>query len=98
MLFEIKLEIAGKTYALPMEQGDEDEEHLVRKAAERVREYIIRCRHQFGEKGAMQDMLAITALQLAREVVSLERKNDMQPLTNRIQQWTDEIEKYLKIK
>jgi cell division protein ZapA len=97
-VFTINLEVAGRTYPLGVKRGDEQEEFLARKAAKRVQEYMIKYRQHFAKSVEDRDLLALIAIQLALEISLLEEKNDMSLFTQKIQRFTDMLDKHLSNK
>ena len=97
-VFEIKLEVAGRPYPVTIKRGDEQEEFLFRQAGKRVQQYVMQYRQFFAKSVEDRDLLAMTAIQLALEVVVLEEKNDTKPFTQKIKQLTETMEDYLQVK
>lgn len=94
--FLIHLEIAEKSYGLWIDWGDEQ---LARDAAKQIRNKINQYRQHFTQSDVdVKDLLAMVAFQLSMSNLQLEDKNDTSPITNKIQELTGELEKYLKDK
>ena len=93
--FVINLDVAGRTYPVTIKRGDEQEEYLMRKAAKRVQQNVIQYKQHFAKSEEDRDLLAMIAIQLAVDVISLEEKNDTKPFTHKIQQLTKTLENYL---
>ena len=94
--FVINLEVAGRTYPATIKRGNEQEEFLMRKAAKRVQQNVIQYKQYFAKSVEDRDLLAMIAIQLALEVVSLEDRNDTKPFTRKIQKLTETLDDYLK--
>jgi hypothetical protein len=84
-VFTIRLSVADRMYPLMIKRGDEREEFLAREAAKRVREYMTKYRQEFAESMDEMDLLAMTAIHLARDVSLQEERNGAKPFTCRIQ-------------
>jgi cell division protein ZapA len=94
--FDIRLEIAGKMYPVPVKRGDEQEEFLYREAAKLVQIEVLRYKQHFAKTVNERDLLAMVVLHLARQVLQLGEKNDIEPYVHKIQQLTDLLECHLK--
>jgi len=94
--FEIKVTVAGRQYPVWLKRGDERQEYLIRKAAKRIEQFEIAYRQKFVKSLENRDILAMAAIQIARDLVVLEDKNDTKPFTHKIKQLTDILEDYLK--
>ena len=94
--FVINLEVAGRTYPVTIERGDEEREYYARQASKRVQENFLLYRQSFDKSIEERDLLAMVSIQLAMELIQLESKNDTKPFTEKIQQLTNELEAYLK--
>jgi cell division protein ZapA len=93
--FVINLDVADRAYPVILKRGEEQEESLMRKGTKRVQQYVIQYRQHFAKIEQDRDLLAMIAVQLAMEVVSLEDRNDTIPYTLKIQQLTKTMEDYL---
>ena len=96
--FEIKVKVAGRLYPIWLKRNDEQQEYLIRKAAKRIEQFELAYRQNFVKSLDDRDILAMAAIQIARDLVMLEEKNDTKPLTHKIKQLTDILEDYLKEK
>ena len=94
--FIIHLEIAGKQYPVKIRRGDERTEQRAREAAKRVQQMYLQRKAYFSKSLDDKDLLAMVAVQLAMDMIPLEEKNDTQPFVEKIQQWTERLEHYLK--
>ncbi|MDR1879844.1 MAG: cell division protein ZapA [Tannerellaceae bacterium] len=95
--FLIHLEVAGKDYGLWINRNDEREEQLLRDAARQIKNKVIQYRQHFSNsKIDVKDTLAMVSLQLSRENLQLEERNDTSPFTEKLQQLIDDLERYLK--
>lgn len=94
--FLIHLEIAEKSYGRWINRG---EEQLARDAAKQIRNKINQYRQYFAKSDLdVKDLLAMVAFQLSMSNLQLEDKNDTSPITDKIQELTGELERYLKDK
>ncbi len=94
--FLIHLKIAEKEYGLWINRKDEQ---LARDAAKQIRNKMIQYRQAFSKSDVdVKDLLAMVALQLSMDNLTLEDKNDTAPFTEKIKQLTVELETYLKDK
>ena len=94
--FEIKVKVAGKLYPVWLKRGDERQEYLIRKAAKRIEQLEIEYRQDFVKSLDDKDILAMSAIEIARDLVVLEEKNDTKPFTHKIQQLTNTLEDFLR--
>lgn len=94
--FDIKLEVAGKSYSIPVRRGNEEEEFLYREAAKRVGQYLLQYRQHFSKSLEDTRLLTMVAIHLARDVLRLEAENDMETYARQIRQWTDKLDDCLK--
>ena len=94
--FEIKVKVAGKLYPVWLKRGDERQEYLIRKAAKRIEQLEIEYRQGFVKSLDDKDILAMSAIEIARDLVVLEEKNDTKPFTHKIQQLTNTLEDFLR--
>ena len=92
--FLIHVEIAGKSYGIRIDRSEEQE---ARKAVKQIRMKMDQYRKKYSEVD-VKDLLAMVAFQLSMSNLQLEDKNDTSPITDKIQELTGELEKYLKDK
>jgi cell division protein ZapA len=93
--FEIKVNVAGRPYPVWLKRGDERQEYLIRKAAKRIEQLELEYRQHFVKSLDDRDILAMTTIEIARDLVILEEQNDTKPITQKIQQLTAMLEGYL---
>ena len=94
--FLIHVEIADKSYGLWINREDEQ---LARDAAKQIRTKINQYRLSFSQSEVdVKDLLAMVAFQLSMSNLQLEKKNDTNPFTEKIQELTEDIDNYLKDK
>lgn len=92
--FVINIDIAGKKYSLTIMRREEE---LMRKAASQLNDKILQYRKHFSkEEVDTRDLLAMVAFHLSKDNLQLESRNDTTPFTDKIQQLTTELERYLK--
>lgn len=94
--FDIKLEVAGKRYYIPVGRGDEEAEILYREAAKRVGQLLVKYRQHFSKSLEDHQLLTMVAIHLARDVLKLEAEDEVGTYAREIQQWTDKLDEYLK--
>ena len=94
--FEIKVKVAGRLYPVCLKRGDERQEYLIRQAATRIQQLELGYRQHFVKSLDDRDILAMAAIEIARDLVILEEKNDTKPFTHKIQQLTATLEDYLR--
>ncbi|MDR3126955.1 MAG: cell division protein ZapA [Tannerellaceae bacterium] len=94
-MFLIHVDIGRGSYGLRVRR---DEEYLYRRAAEEVRAVLLRFEQRYGgePKQETADLLAMTALQLATEMIRLRERNDTAPFVEALQSLTNEVNTYLE--
>ena len=88
----IRVNIAERYYPLKINRTDEEK---VRKAAKVINEKVLQYKQRYADKD-VQDVLAMTALQLVSQLVEEEHKTDMSPLVDNLKELNEELEEYLK--
>ena len=91
--FLINIVIVGKKYPLTIKRHEEE---LVRAAADQINSKILQYRQHFAVEVDTKDLLAMVAFQLSMHNLELEKRNDTNPFTDKIQELTTELEGYLK--
>ena len=89
---QIKITIAGRTYPLTIAVEEEDN---IRKAAQNIEDSIV----QFQEKYAVkdkQDLLAMTALQLATQLVTKEAEGKLEVENKQLADLDQTLSAYLQ--
>ena len=91
----LTLEIDGRKYPLRI---NKDEEEAYRKAAKNLNIRIDQYRARFGGKSDLdtQDYVVLTALEMAAENFSLEKRNDTKPFEDTISILVEELDNFLK--
>ena len=90
--FLIHVEIAGKSYGIRINRS---EEQVAREAVRQIRMKMDQYRKKYSEVD-VKDLLAMVAFQLSMHNLELEKRNDTNPFTDKIQELTTELEGYLK--
>ena len=90
--FLIHVEIAGKSYGIRINRN---EEQVAREAVRQIRMKMDQYRKKYSEVD-VKDLLAMVAFQLSMHNLELEKRNDTNPFTDKIQELTTELEGYLK--
>jgi cell division protein ZapA (FtsZ GTPase activity inhibitor) len=94
--FPIQLKIAGKHYRLNCNRS---EEGIIRKAASYVNNLLPKYRSFYsGDNFEMKDMLAFVAFHVSLENLSAQKKEDLSPLFDKLEQLNKELEDYLSKK
>jgi cell division protein ZapA len=95
-MFLIHVDIGRGSYGLRVRR---DEEYLYRRAAEEVRAVLLRFEQRYGGEAKQEttDLLAMTALQLATEMIRLRERNDTTPFVEVLQRLTGEVSTYLEV-
>ena len=78
--FLLNIVIAGKKYPLTIKRHEEE----------------LAYRQHFAVEVDTKDLLAMVAFQLSMHNLELEKRNDTNPFTDKIQELTTELEGYLK--
>jgi len=92
--FMIRLDIAGEKISTIIKR-DERTERVVREAAKRFDRIFVAFQQSSGEFYEDRQLLVMTALQMTTRLIELEEKNDLTPLTQKIQQLTMKLDNYL---
>lgn len=71
---KIHLKVGGKPYQMNI---DSDKEEIYRLAEREVNATIVKLQNVFGESFSLQDCLAITALQLSINNITLTKQNEL---------------------
>ena len=87
----IKISIAGRTYPLTI---DRNEEELIRKAAKDIDEKVRTFQQNYAVKDK-QDLLAMTALQMASGALKLSSGNESEQHAERLLQLEKSVDDYL---
>lgn len=88
----IRVNIAERYYPLKINRDDEEK---VRKAAKLINEKVLQYKQKYAEK-EIQDLLAMTALQLVSQFVEEDYKHDINPLVDNLKELNEELAEYLK--
>ena len=90
----ITLEVGGKKYPAKINADDEE---LVREAVKQLRQKFNAYNQAFsGADLSDLDIMAMVAIDIATSHLRLERKNDIVPLTDKLQQLDNKLKNYLK--
>jgi cell division protein ZapA len=91
--FKIQLKIADKYYPLSCKRS---EEGVIRKAASAVNDKLLKYSSAYSKANfEMKDLLALVAYHISLENLTVQNKEDVSPLFNRIEQLNKELEEYL---
>lgn len=71
---KIHLKVGGKPYQMNI---DSDKEEIYRLAEREVNAAIVKLQNVFGESFSLQDCLAITALQLSINNITITKQNEL---------------------
>lgn len=87
----INITIADRRYPMRIKRNDEEK---IRKAAKIINERILQYQERYNGKDN-QDFLAMSAVQLATQVLDLMQENDKEPLLEQIGEINRELGNYL---
>lgn len=87
----INITIADRRYPMRIKRNDEEK---IRKAAKIINERILQYQERYNGKDN-QDFLAMSAVQLATQVLDLMQANDKEPLLEQIGEINGELGNYL---
>jgi len=87
----IKVNIAGRTYPLTIERSEEE---MIRKAAENINSSIKNLRENYAVKD-IQDLLAMTALQLSTQSKTISKEVEEEKILNDLETLDKELSDFL---
>ena len=90
--FPINVIIAGKSCNLTIER---EEEEIVREAAKLINGKISQYRGRYATADPV-DFLAVTALQFTIKMLEAERRNDVAPVLNRLEETNKRLDEFVK--
>lgn len=90
--FKINIRIEGRTYPLTIQRKDEERYRI---AAKIVNDTIVRFREQFRDND-VQDILAMTAYQVALNYNELLKREDKSLFIDKLKDLNDDISDFLK--
>ena len=88
----IKVNIAGRTYPLTIERSEEE---MIRKAAENINESIKDLKENYAVKD-MQDLLAMTALQLSTKSNTISKEIEEDKVSDELTALDKELSDFLE--
>lgn len=88
----IKVNIAGRTYPLTIERSEEE---MIRKAAENINESIKDLKENYAVKD-MQDLLAMTALQLSTKSNTISKEIEEDKVSEELTALNKELSDFLE--
>ena len=88
----IKVNIAGRTYPLTIERSEEE---MIRKAADNINASINDLKENYAVKD-MQDLLAMTALQLSTKSNTISKEVDDDKVANELKALDKELSDFLE--
>ena len=88
----IKVNIAGRTYPLTIERSEEE---MIRKAADNINESVKNLKENYAVKD-MQDLLAMTALQLSTKSNTISKEVDDDKFANELITLDKELSDFLE--
>ena len=88
----IKVNIAGRTYPLTIERSEEE---MIRKAADNVNESIKDLKENYAVKD-MQDLLAMTALQLSTKSNTISKEVEEDKVSDELTALDKELSDFLE--
>jgi len=88
----IKVNIAGRTYPLTIERSEEE---MIRKAADNINESVKNLKEDYAVKD-IQDLLAMTALQLSTKSNTISKEVDNDKVANELKTLDKELSDFLE--
>jgi len=88
----IKVNIAGRTYPLTIERSEEE---MIRKAADNINESIKDLKENYAVKD-MQDLLAMTALQLSTKSNTISKEVEDDKVSDELIALNEELSDFLE--
>ena len=88
----IKVNIAGRTYPLTIERSEEE---MIRKAADNINASIKNLKENYAVKD-MQDLLAMTALQLSTKSDTISKEVEDDKVANELKTLDKELSDFLE--
>jgi cell division protein ZapA len=88
----IKVNIAGRTYPLTIERSEEE---MIRKAADNINESIKNLKENYAVKD-MQDLLAMTALQLSTKSNTISKEVEDDKVSDELIALNEELSDFLE--
>ena len=88
----IKVNIAGRTYPLTIERSEEE---MIRKAADNINASIKDLKENYAVKD-IQDLLAMTALQLSTKSTTISKEVDDDKVANELKTLNKELSDFLE--
>ena len=88
----IKVNIAGRSYPLTIERSEEE---MIRKAADNINESVKNLKENYAVKD-IQDLLAMTALQLSAKSNTISKEVDDDKVANELKALDKELSDFLE--
>ena len=88
----IKINVAGRVYPLTISV---EEEEFIRKAADLIEDHVKKFQENYAVKDK-QDLLAMTALQIATQNLLLSDKSEVDTAKNELEQMEAKLDFYLE--
>ena len=88
----IKVNIAGRTYPLTIERSEEE---MIRKAADNINDSVKNLKENYAVKD-IQDLLAMTALQLSTKSNTISKEVDDDKVDNELKALDKELSDFLE--
>lgn len=88
----ITLNIAGRSCVLTIER---EEEEAIRKAAQLINSKIAKYREKYANADPI-DFLAVTALQFTVKMLEAEKRNDIEPVLDRVREISSRLDGFVK--
>ena len=88
----IKVNIAGRSYPLTIERSEEE---MIRKAADNINESVKNLKENYAVKD-IQDLLAMTALQLSTKSNTISKEVDDDKVANELKALDKELSDFLE--
>lgn len=90
----INIKIDGRSYPLKVEKENEEK---FRKAAKIINELVLQYRQKYSNNDS-QDVIAMTAFQIALKTIELEEQVDRSPLFDELKKLDEDLGDYLSLR
>ncbi|GET29265.1 cell division protein ZapA [Prolixibacter sp. SD074] len=88
----ININIADRRYPLRIDRNDEEK---IRKAAKIINDKVLQYKQRYANKDS-QDCLSMATLQFVIQMLDVEKRNDISPLVEELEELNDFLAEYLE--
>jgi cell division protein ZapA (FtsZ GTPase activity inhibitor) len=92
----IKVNVAGRLYSLSIKRGEEKQEELIRKAAEKINNKIKLYRDKFAGKDTF-DLLSMSSLQIIKELIAEQQEANIDSIVEDLKDLSEEIDRIQEV-